>query len=150
MDLKNIRLEGDLKDHNLSWTQHVLCLFIKVSLWLMCLLMHFFGIFSIKRLKDALKLILTLIMILILVSGMQFSCVLVVLTLLGYLCMVLSNTFTLCFSNSGNTFSWKHPHFILKHVLKFIWFVRINLNSFLESLPRRWLVLSVKYYEVIS
>lgn len=71
----------------------------------MCLLMHFFGIFSVKRLQEALKLILTLIMTLILVSGMQFSYVLVVLTLLGNLCVVLPNTCTLCLSNSGNTFS---------------------------------------------
>lgn len=62
----------------------------------MCLLMHFFGIFSVKRLQEALKLILTLIMTLILLNGVKFSYVLVVLTLLGNLCMVLSNTYTLC------------------------------------------------------
>lgn len=33
----------------------------------MCLLTHFFGVFSVKRLQEALKLIFTLIMALILV-----------------------------------------------------------------------------------
>lgn len=71
----------------------------------MRLLMHLFGVFSVKRLQKALKLILTLIMTLILVSGMQFSYVLVVLTLLGNLCLVLDNVSILYLSNSGNTFS---------------------------------------------
>lgn len=135
IDLKNIKLEGDFKDHLAQAVLNkacTLCLFIKVSTWLMCLLMHFFGIFSIKRLQEALKFIFMLIVALILVSGRQlfmfWSCL-----LCWGICAwcYLTPTFYV-WVTQGIPFSENHSHFVLKYVLKlgFTLFVRVNFNSF--------------------